>query len=163
MGPPVLGPSALEDMLAEKLERHRDREEQNKLSVKVLVMQPILRFLQLLCENHNRYLQVSFSNWKWLGTILNLYFLIIVLWHNSPLMTKALPADIGIKWDHQNDSPSHKVRNFVTNIPLLKYLMLGGHKSQELFKNFSSTGIELVSHLLVQFKNIMFKPQFHMG
>lgn len=57
-GPPVLGPSALEDMLAEKLERHRDREEQNKLSVKVLVMQPILRFLQLLCENHNRYLQV---------------------------------------------------------------------------------------------------------
>jgi hypothetical protein len=58
VGPPVLGPSALEDMLAEKLERHRDREEQNKLSVKVLVMQPILRFLQLLCENHNRYLQV---------------------------------------------------------------------------------------------------------
>jgi inositol 1,4,5-triphosphate receptor type 1 len=46
-------------MLAEKLERHRDKEEQNKLSVKVLVMQPILRFLQLLCENHNRYLQVS--------------------------------------------------------------------------------------------------------
>ena len=59
MGPPVMGPSALEDMLAEKLERHRDKEEQNKLSVKVLVMQPILRFLQLLCENHNRYLQVS--------------------------------------------------------------------------------------------------------
>jgi len=54
-----MGPSALEDMLAEKLERHRDKEEQNKLSVKVLVMQPILRFLQLLCENHNRYLQVS--------------------------------------------------------------------------------------------------------
>jgi inositol 1,4,5-triphosphate receptor type 1 len=46
-------------MLAEKLERHRDKEEQNKLSGKVLVMQPILRFLQLLCENHNRYLQVS--------------------------------------------------------------------------------------------------------
>lgn len=60
-GPPVLGPSALEDMLAEKLERHRDREEQNKLSVKVLVMQPILRFLQLLCENHNRYLQVCLN------------------------------------------------------------------------------------------------------
>jgi len=59
VGPPLMGPSALEDMLAEKLERHRDKEEQNKLSVKVLVMQPILRFLQLLCENHNRYLQVS--------------------------------------------------------------------------------------------------------
>ncbi|XP_033607946.1 inositol 1,4,5-trisphosphate receptor isoform X2 [Cryptotermes secundus] len=61
-GPPVLGPSALEDMLAEKLERHRDKEEQNKLSVKVLVMQPILRFLQLLCENHNRYLQNLLRN-----------------------------------------------------------------------------------------------------
>lgn len=55
----ILGPgSALEDMLAEKLERHRDRDDQNKLSAKVLVMQPILRFLQLLCENHNRDLQV---------------------------------------------------------------------------------------------------------
>ncbi|KAK7867408.1 hypothetical protein R5R35_003837 [Gryllus longicercus] len=57
-GSSVLGQgSALEDMLAEKLERHRDREEKNKLSAKVLVMQPILRFLQLLCENHNRELQ----------------------------------------------------------------------------------------------------------
>jgi len=62
VGPPVMGPSALEDMLAEKLERHRDKEEQNKLSVKVLVMQPILRFLQLLCENHNRYLQNLLRN-----------------------------------------------------------------------------------------------------
>ncbi|XP_066997452.1 inositol 1,4,5-trisphosphate receptor isoform X2 [Anabrus simplex] len=59
----VLGPgSALEDMLAEKLERHRDREEKNKLSGKVLVMQPILRFLQLLCENHNRNLQNLLRN-----------------------------------------------------------------------------------------------------
>lgn len=56
----VLGPgSALEDMLAEKLDRHRDHDDQNKLSSKVLVMQPILRFLQLLCENHNQNLQVS--------------------------------------------------------------------------------------------------------
>ena len=45
-------------MLAEKLERTRDREDQH-LSDKVLVMQPILRLLQLLCENHNRHLQVS--------------------------------------------------------------------------------------------------------
>lgn len=49
--------SALEDMLAEKLEKHKDKEERNKLSTKVLVMQPILRFLQLLCENHNPDLQ----------------------------------------------------------------------------------------------------------
>lgn len=59
----ILGPgSALEDMLAEKLERHRDRDDQNKLSTKVLVMQPILRFLQLLCENHNRDLQNTLRN-----------------------------------------------------------------------------------------------------
>lgn len=61
---PALG-YALEDMLAEKLERHRsggssgsDRDE-GQLGTKVLVMQPILRFLQLLCENHNRDLQAS--------------------------------------------------------------------------------------------------------
>uniref|UniRef100_T1HK15 Inositol 1,4,5-trisphosphate receptor n=1 Tax=Rhodnius prolixus TaxID=13249 RepID=T1HK15_RHOPR len=50
------GSCALEDMLAEKLERTRDKDDE-QLSEKVLVMQPILRFLQLLCENHNRYLQ----------------------------------------------------------------------------------------------------------
>lgn len=51
--------SALEDMLAEKLEKRKDKDDANKLSTKVLVMQPILRFLQLLCENHNPDLQ----NW----------------------------------------------------------------------------------------------------
>ena len=40
----------------EKMEKHRDQD-RNKLSGKVLVMQPILRFLQLLCENHNPDLQ----------------------------------------------------------------------------------------------------------
>lgn len=45
-------------MIAEKHERHqREHEEQPHLSSKVLVMQPILRFLQLLCENHNQELQ----------------------------------------------------------------------------------------------------------
>lgn len=57
--------SALEDMIAEKLERHRTgtsgtERDEGQLSAKVLVMQPILRFLQLLCENHNRDLQVKF-------------------------------------------------------------------------------------------------------
>lgn len=54
--------SAFEDLLAEKLEKHRDREEQNTLSIKVLIMQPILRFLQLLCENHNPKLQNLLRN-----------------------------------------------------------------------------------------------------
>ncbi|KAK3929989.1 Inositol 1,4,5-trisphosphate receptor [Frankliniella fusca] len=53
--------SALEDMIAEK-ERYRDQEDPNRLSSKVLVMQPILRFLQLLCENHNRDLQNLLRN-----------------------------------------------------------------------------------------------------
>ncbi|XKL65729.1 hypothetical protein PGB90_009149 [Kerria lacca] len=54
--------SALEDMLAEKLDKQKDKDEQNKLSSKVLVMEPILRFLQLLCENHNRDLQNLLRN-----------------------------------------------------------------------------------------------------
>lgn len=49
--------NALEDMMAEKLEKHKNKDDRNKLSTKVLVMQPILRFLQLLCENHNPDLQ----------------------------------------------------------------------------------------------------------
>ena len=57
----VLTPSSiaanLEDLLAEKVDRSKERDEENKLSPKVSVMKPILRFLQLLCENHNRSLQ----------------------------------------------------------------------------------------------------------
>ena len=34
-------------------------EEKKKLAAEVAIMQPILRFLQLLCENHNTELQVS--------------------------------------------------------------------------------------------------------
>lgn len=49
--------SVLEDILAEKIEKRKDKDDQNKLSNKVLVMQPTLRFLQLLCENHNPDLQ----------------------------------------------------------------------------------------------------------
>ncbi|KAG1683402.1 Inositol 1,4,5-trisphosphate receptor [Nymphon striatum] len=52
---PVFGATPLDDILAEK-ERTKDAES-NKLAQEVLVMQPILRFLQLLCENHNSDLQ----------------------------------------------------------------------------------------------------------
>lgn len=54
--------SAFEDLLTEKGEKHRDREEQTGLSNKILIMQPILRFLQLLCENHNSDLQNLLRN-----------------------------------------------------------------------------------------------------
>ncbi|XP_055907369.1 inositol 1,4,5-trisphosphate receptor isoform X2 [Eupeodes corollae] len=54
--------SPLEDILAEKLEKNKDKDDRNKLSNKVLVMQPILRFLQLLCENHNPDLQNLLRN-----------------------------------------------------------------------------------------------------
>lgn len=51
---------ALEEILAEKAEKAKDAEE-NKLPQEVMIMQPILRFLQLLCENHNYDLQVIFA------------------------------------------------------------------------------------------------------
>lgn len=54
--------STLEDMVAEKIERHKDKDDKNKLSIKVLEMQPILRFLQLLCENHNMDMQNLIRN-----------------------------------------------------------------------------------------------------
>lgn len=50
---------ALEEILAEKAEKAKDAEE-NKLPQEVMIMQPILRYLQLLCENHNYDLQVIF-------------------------------------------------------------------------------------------------------
>ncbi|XP_067209900.1 inositol 1,4,5-trisphosphate receptor isoform X4 [Linepithema humile] len=57
---------ALED-INEKLDRNKSgtastEKDEGQLSSKVLVMQPILRFLQLLCENHNRELQNFLRN-----------------------------------------------------------------------------------------------------
>lgn len=56
--------NVLED-ISEKLDRNKSGSapdvDEGQLSPKVLVMQPILRFLQLLCENHNRELQVLLS------------------------------------------------------------------------------------------------------
>ena len=49
--------ATFEDQLAEKVDRAKEKEEETKLSPKVAIMKPILRFLQLLCENHNRDLQ----------------------------------------------------------------------------------------------------------
>ncbi|CAL1674782.1 unnamed protein product [Lasius platythorax] len=59
--------NALED-IGEKLDRNKSggasdaEKDEGQLSPKVLVMQPILRFLQLLCENHNRELQNFLRN-----------------------------------------------------------------------------------------------------
>jgi hypothetical protein len=47
----------MKSCLCGQVERSREKEEDRQLSIKVSVMQPILRFLQLLCENHNKQLQ----------------------------------------------------------------------------------------------------------
>ena len=46
---------SIDDMLSDKTKDKDDK----KMSPEIAVMQPILRLLQLLCENHNRDLQVS--------------------------------------------------------------------------------------------------------
>ena len=39
----------------------REKEDGKKIVTQIAIMEPILRFLQLLCENHNRDLQVIIS------------------------------------------------------------------------------------------------------
>lgn len=51
----VTGASALPVQPAEE-----QREVETEMGPAVIIMKPILRFLQLLCENHNQDLQVSF-------------------------------------------------------------------------------------------------------
>ena len=46
--------TSMEDLVSEKNKEKNEK----KISAEISVMQPILRFLQLLCENHNRDLQV---------------------------------------------------------------------------------------------------------
>jgi len=48
------GAISAEEALGEK-----GGEKEKKIAPEIAVMQPILRFLQLLCENHNHDLQVS--------------------------------------------------------------------------------------------------------
>ncbi|KAI0241211.1 Inositol 1,4,5-trisphosphate receptor type 1 [Lamellibrachia satsuma] len=49
-------------LVPDPCERTTREDDDKKMSTKVAMMQPILRFLQLLCENHNQDLQVSMSN-----------------------------------------------------------------------------------------------------
>lgn len=51
----LVGSTVLEEILAEK---KREAGNSDELPAKVAIMKPILRFLQLLCENHNPDLQV---------------------------------------------------------------------------------------------------------
>ena len=54
------GVTSLDDMLAEKRKEEKESEKKLQLHPKVAVMTPILRFLQLLCENHNRFVNMVF-------------------------------------------------------------------------------------------------------
>ena len=47
-----------EASVADPAEKTVKEEDDKRMSPKVAMMQPILRFLQLLCENHNKELQV---------------------------------------------------------------------------------------------------------
>ena len=49
-------------LVPDPCERTTKEDDDKKMSTKVAMMQPILRFLQLLCENHNQDLQVSMPN-----------------------------------------------------------------------------------------------------
>lgn len=49
---------------AEEFIGDKAKEKEKKLSAEIAIMEPILRFLQLLCENHNRDLQVSYFFWN---------------------------------------------------------------------------------------------------
>ena len=49
-------------LVPDPCERTSREDDDKKMSTKVAMMQPILRFLQLLCENHNQDLQVLMPN-----------------------------------------------------------------------------------------------------
>lgn len=51
--------SGVQVMAGSGLSPRKTRHEEEEMSPVVSIMQPILRFLQLLCENHNRDLQVG--------------------------------------------------------------------------------------------------------
>ena len=51
----VTSPSAV---VSDEVITERAKEKERKLPAELFIMQPIFRFLQLLCENHNSELQV---------------------------------------------------------------------------------------------------------
>lgn len=47
------------DMAGQGAEETEEEVEEMQMGQAITIMKPILRFLQLLCENHNRHLQVQ--------------------------------------------------------------------------------------------------------
>ena len=62
IGEKEIDTSGVQVMTNSGLTPRKTRLEEEEMSPVVSIMQPILRFLQLLCENHNRDLQVSSSH-----------------------------------------------------------------------------------------------------
>ena len=62
VGEKEIDTSGVQVMTNSGLTPRKTRLEEEEMSPVVSIMQPILRFLQLLCENHNRDLQVSYSD-----------------------------------------------------------------------------------------------------
>jgi len=55
-GPPAVALPSADEVFSDKV-----KDKDKALSSEVIIMQPIFRFFQLLCENHNLELQVSNS------------------------------------------------------------------------------------------------------
>ena len=63
----------------EESERPKHETDDKKMSQQIAIMKPILRFLQLLCENHNRDLQVGVLMFNFFFNFLKC-FIIMFVW-----------------------------------------------------------------------------------
>ncbi|XP_053377799.1 inositol 1,4,5-trisphosphate receptor type 1-like isoform X4 [Mercenaria mercenaria] len=134
-------PQTVEDALADKANREKD---EKKLPSQIAIMEPILRFLQLLCENHNRdlqnYLREQPQN-------KNKYNLVTQTLQFLDCICGSTTGKLGLLGLYINESNRGLINQTLTT--LTEYCQGPCHENQNAIAMHESNGIDIIIALVL--------------
>uniref|UniRef100_A0A674EWP6 Inositol 1,4,5-trisphosphate receptor n=1 Tax=Salmo trutta TaxID=8032 RepID=A0A674EWP6_SALTR len=123
--------------------RQHEREEEAQMSRAITIMKPILRYLQLLCENHNRDLQNFLRNQNNKTN----YNLVCETLQFLDIMCGSTTGGLGLLGLYINESNVDLVRQTLETIT--EYCQGPCHENQSCIAKHESNGIDIIIALIV--------------
>ncbi|KAJ8046348.1 Inositol 1,4,5-trisphosphate receptor [Holothuria leucospilota] len=131
------------DMMGQGENANSKDEEKNTISPDVSIMQPILRFLQLLCENHNRDLQNYLRNQ---GNKKN-YNLVSETLMFLDAICGSTTGGLGLLGLYINESNVGLINQTLES--LTEYCQGPCHENQNCIANHDSNGLDIITALIL--------------
>ncbi|KAL4226234.1 Inositol 1 [Mactra antiquata] len=133
--------NTVEDALADKANREK---EEKKLPDQIAIMEPILRFLQLLCENHNRELQ-NYLREQSLNK--NKFNLVTQTLQFLDCICGSTTGKLGLLGLYINESNKDLINQTLTT--LTEYCQGPCHENQNAIAMHESNGIDIIIALVL--------------